>query len=81
MRFETLRTLRRAAGLTIYDMADRLRISPSHYSLIECGKRGLSHAMAVAICDILQKPIEEVFPRHEVDYEQTSQAMNAGSNG
>mgnify|MGYP005854800311 CR=1 FL=1 len=78
MVLRTLRHMRREAGLSIYDMALMLGISPSYYSLIESGRRGLSLRLATRIAGVLGRPVEVVFPCGEVDSEHTRSPSPGG---
>lgn len=49
-----LKTLRKQKGITIYDMAKQLSITPSFYSQIENCKRRLFYDTAVKISLILK---------------------------
>ena len=56
-----LKELRKEFGLTIYDMAYKLNISTSHYSLLENKKRMLTYDMAIKIAKIFNKKPDDIF--------------------
>lgn len=56
-----LRKTRKEHGLTVYDMAKKLGISPSYYSQIETGKKRLFYDMAVRIASIFNMKPDEMF--------------------
>ena len=58
---EKLKKLRKECGWTIYDMADFLKISFSHYSLLENKKRKLTYEMAIKIAKIFKKKPDDLF--------------------
>lgn len=58
---EKLKQLRAKKGYTIYDMADKLGISYSHYSLIENRKRNLTYEMAIRIAKVFKKKPDDIF--------------------
>ena len=55
-----LRKARNANSMRQEDLADRLGISPPHYSNCERGKRSISLEMIVAACQILDVTIEQI---------------------
>lgn len=57
---------RKAIGYTQEDMAARLGISASHYSMIESGDRTPSLPLARKISQLLHMPIEQLFFDHEL---------------
>lgn len=62
-----LRAAREEKGFTQGDMAKALGYkSKSHYCMIESGQRGVSVEIALAIADILQKPVESLFRAADV---------------
>lgn len=56
-----LKKLRKDNNLTIYDMAKKLNISSSHYSLLENKKRMLTYDMAIRIAKIFNKNPDDIF--------------------
>ncbi len=58
---DELKRLRKEYNYTIYDMAKKLDISFSHYSLIENNKRKLSYEMAIKIARIFNKKPDDIF--------------------
>ncbi|MBR1717651.1 MAG: helix-turn-helix transcriptional regulator [Bacilli bacterium] len=56
-----LKALRNKNHYTIYDMANMLNISSSHYSLLENKKRNLSYEMAIKIANIFNTNPDEIF--------------------
>lgn len=58
---QKLKLLRKEKGLTIYDMANKLEITPSFYSQIETKKRRLFYDTAVRICTVLKVKPDQVF--------------------
>ena len=56
-----LKELRTKKNYTIYDMANMLNISSSHYSLLENKKRNLSYDMAIKIANIFDSKPDEIF--------------------
>ena len=58
---EKLKKIRKATGLTVYDMADKLGITASFYSQIENKKRRLFYDMAVKIASIFDVSPDEIF--------------------
>ena len=62
-----LRAAREEMGLTQGDMAKALGYkSKSHYCMIESGQRGVSVEIALAIADILQRPLFKAADVHGV---------------
>ena len=58
---QKLRHLRKEKGMTIYDMAKKLSITPSFYSQIETKKRRLFYDTAVRICTVMNVRPDQVF--------------------
>ena len=58
---QRLRLLRKEKGITIYDMAKKLSITPSFYSQIENKKRRLFYDTAVRIGLILNMKPDLIF--------------------
>ncbi len=58
---QKLKLLRKEKGLTIYDMAKQLAITPSFYSQIETKKRRLFYDTAVRICTVINVRPDQVF--------------------
>jgi repressor protein len=58
---EKLKKLRIKQKLTIYDISSKIGISPSHYSLIENGKRKLSYEMAIKIAKVFHTTPDKLF--------------------
>lgn len=56
-----LKQLRLEKEYTIYEMAKKLNISYSHYSLIENKKRNLTYEMAIKIAKIFEMTPDELF--------------------
>ena len=56
-----LKKLRKEYNYTIYDMAKKLNISSSHYSLLENKKRNLTYEMAIKIARIFYMKPDEIF--------------------
>ena len=56
-----LKQLRLEKEYTIYEMAKKLNISYSHYSLIENKKRNLNYDMAIKIAKIFEMTPDELF--------------------
>lgn len=60
-RTDFLRKIRIKRGFTIYDMAEKLHISPAFYSQIENKKRKLSYDMAYLIAKIFNLRPDDIF--------------------
>ena len=58
---DKLKELRNKYNYTIYDMAKKLEISSSHYSLLENKKRMLSYEMAIRIAKVFNKKPDDIF--------------------
>lgn len=58
---QKLRLLRKEKGITIYDMAKKLSITPSFYSQIENKKRRLFYDTAIRICAIFNMKPDTIF--------------------
>ncbi len=58
---QKLKLLRKEKGMTIYDMAEKLDITPSFYSQIENKKRRLFYDTAVRICTVINVRPDQVF--------------------
>jgi putative transcriptional regulator len=58
---DELKRLRKENNLTIYDMAKKLDISYSHYSLIENRKRNLTYDLAIKIAKIFNTTPDNIF--------------------
>lgn len=58
---QKLKLLRKEKGVTIYDMAKKLSITPSFYSQIENKKRRLFYDTAVRIGIILNMKPDAIF--------------------
>lgn len=56
-----LKTIRKASNYTIYDMANKLNISPSFYSQIENKKRRLFYDTAINIANIFNMKPDDIF--------------------
>lgn len=56
-----LRKLRNEKNITVYKMAEILKISPSFYTQIENNKRTLTYEMAVKIAKIFNKKPDKIF--------------------
>lgn len=56
-----LKQIRKENGYTIYDMANRLGITPSYYSQIENKKRRLFYDMAYKISSIFNMRPDTLF--------------------
>lgn len=61
MQLDRLAAARKAAKMTATEVAERLGISPSYYSLLERGKRRLHLDTALKIACILKKNPSEIF--------------------
>ena len=62
-----LKALRKLAGLTQSDMAEKLGYKyTSGYNQLETGRRRISIDLAKTISEILKKPLEEIFFDQEV---------------
>lgn len=63
MMYDTkkLKELRLKNRYTIYDMAFKLNISYSHYSLIENKKRKLTYEMAIKIAKLFNLTPDKIF--------------------
>lgn len=53
-------TLRKAAGLTQEQLADRVNVSKSLLSKVEIGDRAATHALVAAVARVLRLPIERI---------------------
>lgn len=60
-QMEKLKEIRKEHNYTIYDMAKKLKITPSFYSQIENKKKRLFYDMAVKISDIFNMKPDEIF--------------------
>ena len=60
-----LKEIRKARGLTIYDMAKELNITASFYSQIENKKRRLFYDNAIKIAAILNMKPDDLFYTEE----------------
>lgn len=58
---EKLKLVRKANNYTIYDMANKLNISPSFYCQIENKKRRLFYDTAINIANIFNMRPDELF--------------------
>lgn len=56
-----LKCLRKKYKYTVYDMALKLKVSPSYYSQIENQKRRLYYDMAIRIAAIFNKKPDQIF--------------------
>ncbi len=76
MRYK-LKQARIDKGITQEQMAKLLGYkSKSHYCMIENGQRGISVEIALRICEILNKSVEELFDAVEVHDTPTSKQTN-----
>lgn len=57
----TLKRIRKEKGYTIYDMAQKLNITPSYYSQLENKKRRLFYDMAYKIAGIFNMKPDSIF--------------------
>lgn len=62
MKREKLYQLREAKNMTHEDVANAIKISRSHYGLIENGQRNPSYDVAQRLSKFFDCPIEELFP-------------------
>lgn len=62
-----LRQNRRAKGISVPEMAERLNISESFYYKIEQGRRNPRMEVAKRIADILGGTVEELFFAQDLD--------------
>ena len=58
---QKLKKIRKANHYTVYDMASKLKISPSFYSQIENKKRRLFYDTAIDIAQIFNKKPDDIF--------------------
>lgn len=56
-----LKKMRKEKNFTVYDMANKLNISPSFYSQIENKKRRLFYDTAISIAQIFGKKPDDIF--------------------
>lgn len=56
-----LKKMRKEKNFTVYDMANKLNISPSFYSQIENKKRRLFYDTAISIAQIFDKKPDDIF--------------------
>ena len=56
-----LKKIRKEKGYTIYDMAEKLNITPSYYSQLENKKRRLFYDMAFKIASIFNMKPDSIF--------------------
>lgn len=56
-----LKRIRKEKGYTIYDMAEKLDITPSYYSQLENKKRRLFYDMAFKISSIFNMKPDSIF--------------------
>lgn len=61
MKETRLKRLRLAKGLSVEEMAKRLRISAGYYSQIENQQRGISVERGEEIAEILEVSVGEIF--------------------
>ncbi|MDQ6418703.1 helix-turn-helix transcriptional regulator [Paenibacillus sp. LHD-117] len=67
-----LRAAREQKGLTQGQVAEYLGYkSKSQYCMVENGQRGVSIGTAIALSNLLEKPIEHLFGAEEVHVAQT----------
>lgn len=80
MRSTGLKIIRQEMGVTQERMMELLELkSPSHYTMIENGQRGISLNLFNKIVEVSQKPMKEVYSilkSHEV----TTSAMTRKNN-
>ncbi|MDD3392276.1 MAG: helix-turn-helix transcriptional regulator [Bacilli bacterium] len=58
---DNLKQIRKNYHLTIYDMAQKLGITPAYYSQLENKKRRLYYEMAIKIANIFKKTPDDIF--------------------
>lgn len=58
---DKLKVLRKEAGLTVYDMAEKVGITASFYSQIENKRRRLFYDMAIKIAKVFDKKPDDIF--------------------
>ena len=56
-----LKEIRKQNNYTVYDMAEKLKITPSFYSQIENKKKRLFYDMAIKISSIFNMKPDEIF--------------------
>ncbi len=60
-RTDILKQVRKQYGYTVYDMAEKLSITPSFYSQLENKKRRLFYDMAFRISSVFNMKPDELF--------------------
>jgi len=58
---EDLKKCRILEGLSQTEVAEKININPGSYCMIENGKLGAKPKTAKAICDLFQKPFDDLF--------------------
>ena len=58
---DKLKVLSKDAGLTVYDMAEKVGITASFYSQIENKRRRLFYDMAIKIAKVFDKKPDDIF--------------------
>lgn len=58
---EKLKQIRKQHGYTIYQMAEKIGITPSFYSQLENKRRRLFYDMACLIADVFNMKPDEIF--------------------
>lgn len=71
-----LRILRRRNGLTQKELADKVAISVSYLSLIECDKRQISFSTFIKLCDGLEILPVMVAMMLDFDVQEEAEAVN-----
>ena len=57
---KNMRDARKRAGFTQNEMAQKLGVSETHYSNLECARRTLSLSFLVKFCAVLNIPFERL---------------------
>lgn len=72
-------TLRKAAGLTQEQLADRVNVSKSLLSKVEIGDRAATHALVATVARVLRLPIERIHgqPYSGSDVEEAHSGIDA----
>jgi transcriptional regulator with XRE-family HTH domain len=61
LNFKKLKEIRERSGLSQTDLAKKIGVTPSHFSNIEKGKRGISTETLSAVLQVLGVKIEDVW--------------------
>ena len=72
--------IEKETGLRPKDMANKLGITKSYYSMIKNNVRPISKEVAIKIHEVFKVPLEEIFFTCEVNAELTANQPSGGEN-